>query len=288
MTAFEGIWVPLVTPFRNQQIDFAALKALAREMARAGVSGLVACGSTGEAAALDKEEQLTVLDAMLEAVPACQVMMGLSDNNLPAALAQLQRIQQRPVAGVLVPPPSYIRPSQAGIIEYFHRLADAAIVPLVLYNIPYRTGVTLRLETIRTLARHPRIQAIKDCGGDAQLSMHLIRDGELAVLAGEDLHIFSTLSLGGAGAIAASAHVHPELFVKMADCARDGRVKEARRIFYRLLPLIELLFAEPNPAPVKALLAEAGWIANELRAPMQISSAVLTQRLIAAHDDLSI
>jgi 4-hydroxy-tetrahydrodipicolinate synthase len=285
MTALNGIWVPLVTPFREQQIDFAALKALARHIADAGVAGLVVCGSTGEAAALDKEERLAILDAVLDAAPACPVIMGLADNNLQAAMAQLKAIQQRPVTGLLVPPPAYIRPSQAGIVEYFHRLADAASVPLILYNIPYRTGISLHLDTIRTLARHPRIVAIKDCGGDALVTMQLIRDGQLAVLAGEDVHMFSTLCLGGAGAIAASAHVRPDLFVKMFACVREGRVEEARRIFYRLLPVIELLFDEPNPAPVKALLAQAGWMGPELRVPMQEASAMLSQKLAAAYRD---
>jgi 4-hydroxy-tetrahydrodipicolinate synthase len=282
MTVFNGIWVPLVTPFRHQQIDFPALQALARHIATTGVAGLVVCGSTGEAAALDEEEQLAVLDAVLDAAPACPVIMGLAGSNLPALLAHLERIRQRPVAGLLVPPPSYIRPSQAGLVAYFHRLADAATVPLILYNIPQRTGVCLNLETIRTLARHPRILAIKDCGGDPQATMHLIRDGELAVLAGEDHQIFSTLCLGGAGAIAASAHIRPELFVRLFNRVQASELDEARGIFYRLLPVIQLLFDEPNPAPVKAALAQAGWMEKELREPMQAASAALAGRL--AHE----
>jgi 4-hydroxy-tetrahydrodipicolinate synthase len=286
MTVFNGIWVPLVTPFRDRQIDFAALQSLARHIAGTGVAGLVVCGSTGEAAALSKEEQLAVLDAVLDAVPACPVVMGLADNNLQAALTYLHHIQQRPLAGMLVPPPSYIRPSQAGIIEYFLHLAETATVPLILYNIPYRTGVGMQLDTIRTLAQHPRIAAVKDCGGDQQLTMQLIRDGELAVLAGEDPQIFSTLCLGGAGAIAASAHIRPDLFVKMYHAVRENRLDEARKIFYWLLPVIDLLFDEPNPAPVKALLARFGWMSEELRLPMQAASARLTQQLAEAAGDL--
>lgn len=294
MTAFHGIWVPLVTPFRRQRIDFAALRTLTRHIVDAGVAGLVVCGSTGEAAALDDEEQLAVLDAVLDTVrdaghdaPPCPVIMGLAGSNLNFALRHLERIRQRPVAGLLVPPPAYIRPSQAGIVEYFERLADAATMPLILYNIPYRTGVSLELETIRTLARHPRIKAIKDCGGDALTTMQLIRDGQLAVLAGEDQHMFSTLCLGGAGAIAASAHVRPDLFVRMFNCVQEGRLEEARKIFYRLLPLIQLLFEEPNPAPVKAMLGQAGWMEKELRAPMQAASAALMQKLSGASQELN-
>lgn len=237
------------------------------------------CGSTGEAAALDNEEQLAVLDAVLDATPGCPVVMGLAGSNLPAVLAHLQQIQKRPVAGLLAPPPAYIRPSQAGIVEYFHRLVDAATVPVILYNIPYRTGIGLALETVRTLARHPRIVAIKDCGGDALATMQLIEDGQLAVLAGEDAHMFSTLCLSGAGAIAASAHIRPDLFVRMAEHVQAGEVDSAKEIFYKLLPAIRLLFAEPNPAPVKAMLVQQGWMTAELRSPMQAASTTLTQEL---------
>lgn len=286
MTAFHGIWVPLVTPFRDQQIDFVALTSLAKHIAGAGAAGLVVCGSTGEAAALGKEEQLLVLDTVLDAVPTCPVVMGLADSNLHAAMAHMEQIQQRAVAGLLVPPPSYIRPSQAGIIEYFHRLAEATSVPLILYNIPYRTGIDLHLDTIRILARHPRIVAIKDCGGNPQTTMRLIRDGELAVLAGEDHQIFSTLCLGGAGAIAASAHVRPDLFVRMFDCVQEGRADQARHIFYQLLPVIDLLFEEPNPAPIKALLGQTGWMGGELRAPLQAASPALARKLASAAAEL--
>jgi 4-hydroxy-tetrahydrodipicolinate synthase len=144
----------------------------------------------------------------------------------------------------------------------------------------------MQLDTIRTLAQHPRIAAVKDCGGDQQLTMQLIRDGELAVLAGEDPQIFSTLCLGGAGAIAASAHIRPDLFVKMYHAVRENRLDEARKIFYWLLPVIDLLFDEPNPAPVKALLARFGWMSEELRLPMQAASARLTQQLAEAAGDL--
>lgn len=285
MQDFSGVWVPLVTPFihdphsRRREIDFAALQALARRMADAGVAGLVVCGSTGEAAALNDAEQLTVLDAVIEAAPSCPVVMGLSGSNMEAVQAQQQAVQQRPIAGLLVPPPSYIRPSQAGIIAYFQALADAATVPLILYTIPYRTGIEMRIDTIRELAAHPRITAIKDCGGDTELTIQLITDGKLQVLAGEDRHIFSTLCLGGAGIIAASAHIRPDLFIQLHQLIRAEKLDAARRLFHRLLPLITRLFEEANPAPVKALLAAQGILRNELRPPLQTASGKLLERL---------
>jgi 4-hydroxy-tetrahydrodipicolinate synthase len=172
------------------------------------------------------EEQLAVLDAVIEAVPDSPIMMGLAGNNLDAVHKHRQEIQRRPIAGLLVPAPYYIRPSQQGLAFYFQSVADASSVPVVLYNIPYRTGVGLELETIRTLAQHRNIRAIKDCGGDPALTMQLILDGQLAVLAGEDIQIFATLCLGGAGAITAAAHIRPDLFVRLANLVHQGTVSD--------------------------------------------------------------
>jgi 4-hydroxy-tetrahydrodipicolinate synthase len=279
MTTFSGIWVPLATPFHRGEIDFAALRAIACHVATAGVAGLVVCGSTGEAAALSEGEQLAVLDAVLDAAPDCRVTMGLAGNNLAAVLARMTRIQTRPIAGLLVPPPYYIRPSQAGLAEYFRTLADQAAVPLIVYNIPYRTGVGIAFDTFREIAQHERIVAVKDCGGDLSLTMQLIAETKLQVLAGEDVQLLSTICLGGTGAIAASAHIRPDLFVRLAQCARSGELEQARAIFYRLLPLIRLLFQEPNPGPLKAALATMGFARDELRSPMQPASAGLRDAL---------
>lgn len=279
MTSFTGIWVPLVTPFRDREIDFPALQALARRIAQSGVSGLVVCGSTGEAASLSEREQLAALDAVLEAVPTCPVVMGLAGNNLPAMLERMARMQDRPISGFLAPPPYYIRPSQAGIIEYFNTVANAASAPLIVYNIPYRTGVAIEAETFKALARHDRIVALKDCGGDQMLTMNLIAEAKLQLLAGEDHQLLSTLSLGGSGAILASAHLRPDLFVRLACHVQVDELEDARKIFYRLLPMIQLLFKEPNPAPLKAALAMMGEMREELRAPMQGASAEMKEKL---------
>lgn len=279
MTRFTGIWVPLVTPFHTGEIDFPALTATARQLCGAGIAGLVTCATTGEATALSEEEQLAVLDAVIEAVPGRPVVMGLSDNNLPSLLSRLKRIQERPIAGLLATPPYYIRPSQAGLIEYFNVLANAATVPVIIYNIPYRTGVVMELGTLRAIAQHERIVAIKDCGGSLALTMQLIADGDLDVLAGEDQQILSTLCLGGSGAIAASAHIRPDLFVQLHQLVHEARLDEARKIFYRLLPVIQRAFEEPNPGPVKTALAIMGQMRDELRPPMQAASAAMRAAL---------
>lgn len=268
MSSFSGIWVPLVTPFHQGEIDFSALKSLCTRLLKRGVDGVVVCGTTGEAPMLTKEEQLQVLDAVLEVVPGQQVIMGLSGTHMPVIRAMQDAISERPVAGLLIPAPYYIRPSQAALVTWFTEIADHSTVPVVVYNIPYRTGVHMELDTLRQLAKHPQITAVKDCGGSIDLTLSLIADGELDVLCGEDVQIFSTLSLGGAGAIAASSHIFPEEFVALIKQFREGDLIAARKTFFGLLPMIRLMFSAPNPAAIKYALSLDGLMNNELRSPM--------------------
>lgn len=273
---FSGLWIPLITPFKDGEVDHPALARLVRHYAGCGVAGFVPCGSTGEAAALEDGEQLavlkTVLNTLAESSNGLPVVMGLSGNNLNKCLSWVKTLSAYPITGLLVPAPPYIRPSQAGLLHWFRALADAAHVPLMVYDIPYRTGVTIGLATLLALAGHPNIRAIKDCGGDAVKTRSLIADGRLQVLAGDDIQIFSTLAQGGAGAIAASAHLRTTEFSRVIKLLRQGQLAEARKVWAPLPQHIDTLFAEPNPASIKAALAAQGWIHNELRAPMTVAT----------------
>jgi 4-hydroxy-tetrahydrodipicolinate synthase len=279
MSSFQGIWVPIVTPFHHGVIDFDGLRRLVSHLLEKGVDGIVVCGTTGEAAALGKHEQLAVLDAVLELVPPERVVMGLAGNNLAELLTFQSEILKRSLAGLLVPPPYYIRPSQAGLEAFFKTVADASSVPVILYDIPYRTGIAFEQATLLRIVAHERIVAIKDCGGNPATTFALLCSGKVDVLCGEDNQIFGALCLGAKGAIAASAHVHPELFVTLYQQIRDNQLAAGRTTFFQLLPLIHSLFIEPNPAPVKTALALEGLIHDELRAPMQHSSEATTVRL---------
>lgn len=281
MSSFQGIWVPIVTPFQNHAIDFVGLRRLVSHLLEKGVAGIVVCGTTGEAAALGKHEQLAVLDAVLEQVPPEQVVMGLAGNNLSELLQFQSEILKRPLAGLLVPPPYYIRPSQAGLEAFFKTVADASSVPIIVYDIPYRTGVAFEQATLLNIVAHERIVAIKDCGGNQANTLALLTSGKVDVLCGEDSHILGALCLGATGAIAASAHIYPELFVRLHRHVQDSRLSAARATFFQLLPLIQSLFIEPNPGPVKTALALEGMIRDELRAPMQCSSEATVMALKA-------
>lgn len=283
--AFEGLWIPLVTPFRHGAVDHAALGALTRSLAPTGIAGFVVCGSTGEAAALDEDEQLACLATVARHAGGLPLVMGAGGHHLGAAQAWVQRLSSPAATGVptlrglLVPAPHYVRPSQGGVQRWFEALADASAVPLIVYDIPYRTGTVIARDTLLALAAHPNIRAVKDCGGDVGKTLALLADGRLAVLAGEDLQIFATVAQGGAGAIAASAHLRTERFVAMLDALARGDLAAARADWLDLLPMIEALFAEPNPGPVKAALARQGLIEPELRAPMTAASPALGDRI---------
>jgi 4-hydroxy-tetrahydrodipicolinate synthase len=281
---FSGLWIPLVTPFQGDRVDVPALQRLVSHLARSPLKGFVPCGSTGEAESLSHDEQLTVLDAVLSRCADKPVLMGMAGTRLADMLPHLHDITRRPVAGVLVSAPYYLRPAQAGIVAHFQTLADASPVPLVVYDVPARTGAHMSLDTLLTLAGHPNIRAIKDCGGDEEKTRGLIQDGRLAVLAGDDARIFSTACMGGAGAIAASGHLLPDHYANLVANAREGRLAQARRLHHALTPLSLALFAEPNPTVFKAVLARQGWMSDTVRRPHSPASVEAVQRTWVALD----
>jgi len=284
---FSGLWIPLVTPFDDHhRVDHSALARLAVRLRTDGAHGLVVCGTTGEAPALDASEQHDVLRTVFDAVPGMPVVMGLSGYHLGQAVQEARALAAFPLVGLLVAAPHYIRPSQQGLLQWFTSIADAGAHALVLYDIPYRTGATLQRDTLLRLAEHPRIAAIKDCGGDSAKTLALIAHGGLQVLAGEDLQIFATIAQGGVGAIAASAHVATARFARVIALLRAGELDAARALWLPLVPLIEALFAEPNPAPLKALLSQQEQLLPIVRAPMTACSAQLANRLVHLHQRL--
>lgn len=286
---FAGIWLPLVTPFKAGgagagTVDHAALARLVRHLAAQGAAGFVACGSTGEAAMLDEAEQQAVLATVIDAAGDKPVLMGLAGTRPErvAQRAQALATAARP-AGWLLTAPAYVRPSQAGIVDFFHHVASATPLPLVAYDIPARTGVRIQPATLQALADHPRIVAVKDCSGDRAAADTVLADGRLALLAGNDDELFEQLARGAVGGITASAHLATAQFVALASALRgEGRLGEARALWHRLAPITRAAFAEPNPAPIKAALAAQGWMDDALRAPMQPAQRATAEALLSA------
>jgi 4-hydroxy-tetrahydrodipicolinate synthase len=274
MPTFEGIWIPLVTPFRQGKLDLYSAQQLALRLSGAGIHGLVVCGTTGEAATLNEHEQDKMLCAVMEAVQnRCPVMMGISGSDTRAVAEKITRLNGHRPAGFLVSAPAYVRPSQEGIRLHFEAVADAAESPVILYNVPSRTGVNIDVDTVIALERCSNIVAIKECGGNLAQTMALLNRTDLRILCGDDAMLFNTLCLGGHGAISAAAHIRPDLFVHLFELVRAGQINRARILFNQLLPMIQWLFSEPNPAPVKAALAMQGQLQEELRLPMTPMSA---------------
>lgn len=283
---FSGIWIPLVTPLRNDSVDLSALSRLVKHLAAQGVAGFVPCGSTGEAAMLSIEEQQQVLATTLQSAGGRPAICGVAGARPQAVLASMARLvaavdNAEGLKAFLLTAPAYVKPSQAGIEDFFRQVADAAPRPLVVYDIPSRTGVRIETATLQALADHPRIVAVKDCSGDRSAAEALLADGRLAWLAGNDDELFDQLARGARGAIVATAHLATADFVALHRAFAQGRLDTARSLWRRLAPLTRDAFAEPNPAPLKAALARQGWLANELRMPMHPAAAATAEALLS-------
>ncbi|GJG98681.1 4-hydroxy-tetrahydrodipicolinate synthase [Cupriavidus pauculus] len=274
----DGLWLPMVTPLRNDQLDLDAAQRLASHYAAAGVDGLIVLGTTGEGGLLSDAERFMLTAAVMEAVDGVlPVMAGVGGVATHAVCEQVRRLDRLPLAGYLVPPPYYLRVSDEGIAWHMRSVAGQTGKPLMLYNVPKRTGCTISPELAWRLAAHPQIVAIKECdpAGMRTLAMQDL----VGVFCGDDASMLDHLLGGGQGVVPAAAHVRPDLFVRLLQDTRTGRDEAARALFRQLLPLIGLMFAEPNPAPVKAALALGGMITAEVRRPLMPASKGLMARI---------
>jgi len=289
MTSLHGIWVPLVTPMQHGELDLPRLQRLAARVIDDGAHGLVVCGTTGEAPQLDLAEQSAALAAVLEvARKRCPVLMGIGGSDTFAAASRMLEFDDAELAGYLVSTPAYVRPSQEGLLRHFETIADATDRPIVLYNVPARTGVQLELATAQRLAQRPQFAAIKEAGGSLRQIGDLLAQTPLSVLCGDDPLLFSALCSGAHGAISASAHIRTDLYVQLYDLVRAQRLNEARTLAAQLLPMMYLLFSEPNPAPLKAALSMQGMLHDELRLPMVPATTACKSLLAAALETLAL
>ena len=280
---FDGIWLPLVTPFKHGAVDHPALHRLVQHLAAQGVAGFVACGSTGEAAMLDEAEQSAVLATTLAAAGPLPVLMGLAGVRPQQVAARAQALAaQHRLAGWLLAAPAYVKPSQAGIADYFHTVASATPLPLVAYDVPARTGVRIQLATLLALAEHPHIRAVKDCSADRATAEAVLTDGRLALLGGNDDELFDQLARGAVGAITATAHLATAQFVALQRLLRAAQLGQARALWRVLAPLTAAAFIEPNPAAIKAALARQGWMDDAVRAPMLAAASASADAVLAA------
>ncbi len=287
----RGLWLPLVTPFRNGELDEASLCRLVRHYANSPIDGLVLAATSGEGLSLGMNElELLVALARSEIsgsgryMPICLGLSGAATAKMQEALDETAAW---PIDGYLIASPYYTRPSQRGLLQHFSTLADHASWPIVLYNIPYRTAVNLENATLLQLAAHPNIVGIKDCGADRAQSIDFLRRRPpgFRVLTGEDAQYYEALTDGADGAILLSAHVETDIFASVWTLLKDGDRDAAQARWDSISDLTKLLFAEPSPAPAKYWLSRTGLIDSvEVRLPMVEVSAPLAARLDAEID----
>jgi 4-hydroxy-tetrahydrodipicolinate synthase len=278
----NALWLPLVTPFKDGAVDFASYQRLVAHYVAQGVHALFPLGTTGESATLDEGESEALIERTLAAAGDVPVFVGVGGNATAKVVKTLKRLERLPFKGLVSVCPYYNRPSQEGMRLHFTRIAEATDRPILIYNIPYRTGVNLTNETLLRLAEIPNIAGVKDSSGSIAQSLDLLRqrpDG-FAVLTGEDAYFYTMLAHGGDGGILASAHVETALFLTVYERMAANDHQGARKAWSRLEPLVPLLFKEPNPVPIKHCLWRQGLISSpECRLPLTRVSDALAGEL---------
>jgi 4-hydroxy-tetrahydrodipicolinate synthase len=287
---FRGVYVPLITPFASDgSVALDAVEVLAERYLDAGVAGLVPLGTTGETPLLEPDERRAILEVCARSCRArgAHLIVGAGTNSTRATIAATEALADVDgVTAALCVVPYYLRPSQAGIVAHFEAVAAASPVPLVLYNIPSRTGRVLERDGLLRLANHPNVAGVKQsAGGLDEATLGVLADAPpgFAVLGGDDAFLFPLVLLGGAGAVAASAHVCTRRWVELTECALAGKVDEGRAHHEALLPVAAACFAEPNPAVFKGVLAAQGLIPTaDVRLPLTNASAGAVETALAA------
>ncbi len=294
MTTLSGVWLPIVTPFHDGTVDFASYERLLDHYIGLGVSGIFPLGTTGESPTLDDEEIETIVAHTLAVVGGrVPIFVGIGGNATARIVKLLKRLDRYDFPGIVSVCPYYNRPTQDGLREHFARIAAATDRQVVIYNIPYRTGVNLRNDTLLELAERRNIVGVKDSCGSLVQSFDLLRRRPtgFSVMTGEDNLYYTMLAHGADGGILASAHLAMDAFVRVHARMNKNDHQGARRIWSRLEQLVPLLFREANPMPIKYCLWRQGLLrSTECRLPLtQVSQglAVALDQALAELEDAS-
>ncbi|MBP5527293.1 MAG: 4-hydroxy-tetrahydrodipicolinate synthase [Bacteroidales bacterium] len=288
---FSGTGVALITPFRRQQetVDFTKLEALIEHIITSGVDYIVALGTTSEAATMTENERAAVQEFIVETVSnRLPIMLGLGSNNTLSLSDTIARTNFDGISGLLSVTPYYNKPNQRGLLQHYRTVSEASPVPVIMYNVPGRTGVNLTAETTLTLAHEcPNIIGIKEASGNLQQVMEILRNRPTGfrVISGDDALTYPMLTLGADGVISVMANALPKEMADMVRLAMKGDLKKALPLHYRMLPLMNAIFEEGNPTGIKALLEAEGMITNALRLPLVKASKQLTNKLITLYNE---
>lgn len=288
---FSGTGVALITPFRKQQetVDFTKLEALIEHIITSGVDYIVALGTTSEAATMTPSERSAVQEFIVETVSGrLPIMLGLGGNNTLSLSDTLARTNFDGISALLSVTPYYNKPNQRGLIAHYRTVAEASPVPVVMYNVPGRTGVNMTAETALAIAAEcPNIIGIKEASGNIAQAMELLRNrpAGFRVISGDDSLTYPLLALGADGVISVIANALPKETSDMVHYALKGDFKHALPIHNRMLPLMNAIFDEGNPTGIKALLEAQGMITNSLRLPLVKASKTLSNKLTTLYNE---
>ena len=269
---YRGAYTALVTPLREDRVDEKAFTALLEDQIAAGIAGVMPVGTTGESATLDMSEHLRVIELTVQVVRGrVPVFAGTGSNATAEAVFLTREAEQRGVDGMLVVTPYYNKPSQAGLIAHYAKLAETTSLPIIAYSVPGRTGIELSVDAMAELARRcPTIGAIKEAGGSIERFSQLrqVLPDHVAILSGDDSMTLPALAVGAVGVVSVASNLVPREVVALVRTFLEGRAAEAEKLHRRLYPLMRDLFIEANPVPVKYALSKAGWMTPEVRLPL--------------------
>ena len=273
MRITEGVCPAIVTPFdEDGDVDYEALGDVIDHVEDGGVDGIVPCGSTGESATLTHEEHKRVVEYAVEnASHDTRVIAGTGSNSTHEALELTEHAQEAGADGALLISPYYNIPNDAGLIDHYETVADAVDVPLLLYNVPGRTGQNMPDDVVVELAGHENVTGVKEASGDINKISRLCartRDLDFDVVSGDDSMTLPLLSVGGTGVISVTANLFPGAMVELVEAAREGDYETARAKHAELTPVFDAMFVESNPVPVKVAAEELGLCRSELRLPL--------------------
>lgn len=268
---FKGAIVAIVTPFKNGQIDEEALRKLIEFQIENGTSGIVPCGTTGESATLTHEEHDRVIEITIDAAKKrVPVIAGTGSNSTAEALRLTKHAHEAGADGALIVCPYYNKPTQEGLYQHYKAIAEEVPIPIIVYNIPGRTGINLNPDTLARMAEISNIVGVKEAAGSIKQMSDIIGlcDPDFDVLSGDDAFTLPLLALGGKGIVSVISNVAPADMANMVKAFEAGDLEKAKQLHYKMIPLIDTLFIETNPVPVKAALSMMGLIEYELRLPL--------------------
>ncbi len=269
---FSGVYTALITPFREGNIDYDSLEKIIEHQVAGGVDGVVPMGTTGESPTLSHDKHEEFIARVVKMVSGrVKVIAGTGSNSTAEAISLSLSAEKSGVDGLLQVNPYYNKPTQKGLIEHFDAVAKAVSIPVILYNIPGRTGINFLPESVaKLLDRADNVVAIKEASGDINQMMRVVEvcDDRLTLLSGDDNMLLPLLSIGGRGIISVLSNLLPADIKKIVTLYEEGNIQEARSRFYKILPLCRAMFFETNPIPIKAAMAMAGFCQQEMRLPL--------------------